>query len=118
MEAKNIASLFLNIGDEIRLTVPDFYYKKEENGQYSVENKNGDDGWFNCPIINGVYKGSGDGVFRITLFSPVKIRLEYHSYIEISLEDIKRIEVSKKSYKRKIDDFVHNKNISRYLCLN
>jgi hypothetical protein len=126
MDGKIIDLLLLNIGDELKVTVPNFYYKLFENNYFDIYNKSGEkDGWIHCPFFKGIYCGGVNDIYtgdlkkiKIKIFYPVKIFTRFHSYIEFVPSEITRIEVNKKSKESIIDETTHNLIIEKYFFLN
>lgn len=107
MEGIIIESLHLNIGDELLINIPDFFYGFIEEGKNNIlktgYNKKAEDGWIHCPVIKGSYSGSrnhnGSGeleIIKIRITYPIKMPNMYHNYIEFPPSVISSIEVLKK----------------------
>jgi hypothetical protein len=126
MDGKIINLLLLSIGDELKVTVPDFYYKLFENNYFDIYNKSGEkDGWIHCPFFKGSYCGGVNDVhtgdlekIKIKIFYPVKIFTRFHNYIEFTPSEITRIEVTKKGKGSIIDEIIHDSIIEKYFFFN
>jgi hypothetical protein len=108
MKSKSIESLLLNIGDELNISLIDYYYKLSQKGKQKIVemswNKKGQEGWIACPKITGSYCGDTYrqkpyeiSIIKIRVSSPFTMGKSYRSYFEFSPHAIQSITVVRKA---------------------
>ncbi len=121
MTTKEFNLLFLNIYDELEITIKSFYYKIiEEAGQKTLDycyNKGKEKGWKSRLKLRGKYCGSRNHqngelyIIKIHITSfPFKMVVfdnGYHDYITIDASEIIGIDLIKKVKPRGLDKISH-----------
>ena len=118
MEGITIKSLHLNIGDELLINIPDFFYRFIKEGKNNIfktgYNEKAENGWIHSPVIKGSYCGyknyndSGElEMIKIRISDPIKMLNKYHNYIEFPPSVISSIEVLKKGDGNVLDKISH-----------
>ncbi|MEK0336981.1 MAG: hypothetical protein QQN41_06050 [Nitrosopumilus sp.] len=124
MEGITIESLHLNIGDELLIDIPDFFYRFIKKGKNNIfktgYNEKAENGWIHCPVIKGYYCGyrnyndSGElEMIKIRISDPIKMLNKYHNYIVFSPSVINSIEVLKKGEGNILDKISHVLNTEK-----
>ena len=118
MEGKIIKSLHLSIGDELLITIPDFFYRFIKGGKNNIfttgYNEKPENGWISCPVIKGYYCGSRNdndsgelSKIKVRISDPIKMPNKYHNHIEFCTSVISSIEVLKKGEGNVLDKISH-----------
>ena len=124
MTTKEFNLLFLNIYDDLEITIESFYYKIiKQEGRKMFDygyNKGNEKGWKACPKIRGKYCGSRNyqngelDVIKIHVtsfpFKMTKFTNGYLDYITLGPSAITGIDIIKKTKPRGLDEINHKLN--------
>jgi uncharacterized protein YrzB (UPF0473 family) len=110
-------NLRLNIGDTVRLIIPEFHYTLgEQDGNKTVEENYfpvHTDDWIHCRQVIGVYVGEtcdAEGnieVVKVRVTRPFKMRDGSYSHLKIPLSKIESILATKKVKESVLDKLSH-----------
>jgi hypothetical protein len=118
MKTNEFGNLFLNIGDEIEVTMENFFWTIEKkNGKNFIDDgydKEGEDGWNHAPTLTGTYCGenyeqpNGDlHIVKLRVSKPFPMSNEYGNYIKLVPSQIISIKVIKKRKPSVLDNVNH-----------
>lgn len=118
MKTNEFGNLFLNIGDEIEVTMENFFWTIEKRRGENLINdgydKEGELGWNHAPTLTGKYCGenyeqpSGElHIVKLRVSSPFPMSKEYGNYIELVPSRITSISVVRKQKPSVLDNVNH-----------
>lgn len=118
MKRDEFKNLFLNIGDEIEVTLDNFFWTiKEKDGRKLLDDgydKEGVKEWNQAPVLTGAYCGENykqeDGelnIVKLRVSKPFVMSNDYGNYISLAPLRIKSINVIKKKEASILDKVSH-----------
>jgi len=113
MERIKFNSLFLNIGDEIKVTMNNLFWAIKDGKIIDEYDKKREKGWNHAPVLTGTYcgenykQGGELNVVKLRVLDPFVMSKEYGNYIRLVPSRIISIEINKKVEASVLDKVSH-----------